>query len=187
LGKKQGSELTEQQAAFVRFYLISLNASEAAKKAGYSAESAGSLGWQLLQKPTIKLAIKKATEKRAKRLEITADNVLRELARIGFADIRKVAAFDPELGLLVKASDEIDDDDAATISEITESKSVIKGKRGDSDVINTTLKVKQHDKLRALDLLGKHLGLFKDGNQAPEDPKPVGVAYLPKSEREEKK
>lgn len=186
MGKKNGSELTDKQAAFVRFYLISLSATDAALKAGYSEKNPGESGYALLQKPSIRLAIKKAKEARAKRLEISAENVLRELARIGFADIKHTSVWDPDIGLIVKPSDEIDEDTSAAISEITESKTVIKGKRGDGDQVNTTLKVKLHDKVKALDLIGRHVGLFKESGRDGGDAVPITLGYLPKSEREEK-
>lgn len=79
-GKKRG--LTPKQAVFVREYLVDLNASQAAHRAGYSPKTAEVIGWENLQKPLIAEAIAKAMEKRSERVEFTADDVLRELISI---------------------------------------------------------------------------------------------------------
>ncbi|WP_213469940.1 terminase small subunit, partial [Paenibacillus dendritiformis] len=79
--------LTAKQKAFVQEYLIDLNATQAAIRAGYSAKTARKIGQENLTKPDIQKAIQEAMDARAKRTEITADRVLQELAKIGFANI----------------------------------------------------------------------------------------------------
>lgn len=164
------SDLTPKQRAFVREYLIDLNATQAAIRAGYSEATAAAIGAENLTKPNIADAIAKAIEDRATRTDITADRVLKELAKIGFADIRKAVSWqsgliteedNPDGGdiaviktivtnnVQVIASDEIDDDTASAISEISQT-----DKGG--------LKIKFHDKRAALVDIGKHLGMFKD-------------------------
>ena len=83
------TELTPKQRAFVREYLIDLNATQAAIRAGYSEKAARSVAAENLTKPNIASAIDAAMKLRAERTDITADRVLKELAKIGFADIRK--------------------------------------------------------------------------------------------------
>ena len=164
------SELTAKQRSFVREYLIDLNATQAAIRAGYSEDTAGAIGFENLNKPKIQSAIQAAMDLRAKRTEITADRVLAELAKIGFSDIRKAVRWEsalvteednPDGGdiAVIKrivtnrveliASDDIDDETAAAISEISQ---------------NATggVKIKLHDKKAALVDLGRHLGLFTD-------------------------
>lgn len=156
--------LTDKQRRFVDEYLVDLNATQAAIRAGYSQKTAGQTGNEYLRKPEIAKAIRAAQERRAKRTEITQDMVLRELAKIGFSDIRKVvrwgrtelrvadaeegAATEVHHGLSLIGADEIDDDTAAAIAEVSE------GREG--------LKVKLHDKKGALVDIGRHLGMFKD-------------------------
>lgn len=145
---------------FVDEYLIDLNATQAAIRAGYSAKTASSQGERLLRDPDIKRAIAGRMKAREARTEITQDKVIRELARIGFSDIRKAVKWGntevrpldgdgsvliPYHGLALISSDEIDDDTAAAIAEVSE------GRNG--------LKVKMHDKKSALLELVKHLGL----------------------------
>lgn len=74
--------LTDKQAKFVDEYLIDLNATQAAIRAGYSANRASEIGYQQLRKTTVQEAIAEAMEKRSKRVQRTADDVMRDLAAI---------------------------------------------------------------------------------------------------------
>lgn len=164
------NELTAKQRAFVREYLIDLNAAQAAIRAGYSEKTAKEIGAENLTKPNIAAAIESAMKIRAARTDITADRVLKELAKIGFADVRKAIKWqgslvteedNPDGGdtLVIKnvvtnnvqliSSDDIDDDTAAAISEISQNS-------------NGGIKLKLHDKRAALVDIGKHLGMFVD-------------------------
>lgn len=71
--------LTPKQAAFVREYLVDLNATQAAERAGYSAATAQQMGAENLSKPLIREAIEAGKAERASRVEMTADDVLRGL------------------------------------------------------------------------------------------------------------
>ncbi len=73
--------LTPKQACFVEEYLIDLNATQAATRAGYSAKRAAEQGYQLLQKTTVQQAIQNAQQARAKRTEITQDEVIQGLKK----------------------------------------------------------------------------------------------------------
>jgi phage terminase small subunit len=164
------NELTAKQRAFVREYLIDLNATQAAMRAGYSEKTAYASGAENLKKPQIASAIESALKIRADRTDITADRVLKELAKIGFADIRKAIKWqgtlvteedNPDGGdtLIIKnvvtnnvtlvSSDEIDDETAAAISEISQNAA-------------GGIKLKMHDKKAALVDIGRHLGMFTD-------------------------
>lgn len=144
--------LTAKQQAFVQEYLIDLNATQAAIRAGYSSSSAGAIGDENLKKPEIKEEIDKAMAIRSKRTGITADRVLRELARIAFFDSTVVANVDGRGSVTLMPTDLLDADDRACISEISETIT----KDGGS------VKVKYHDKLKALDILAKHLKLTNE-------------------------
>lgn len=74
--------LTDRQAKFVQEYLIDLNATQAAIRAGYSANRASEIGYQQLQKTTVQQAISIEMEKRSQRVQRTADDVMRDLAAI---------------------------------------------------------------------------------------------------------
>ncbi len=153
------AELTGKQKRFVEEYLIDLNATQAAIRAGYSEKTASEIGSENLGKPQIAEAIAEAQAERSKRTEITQDMVIRELARIGFSDLRKVMT---NGGALINPT-EWDDDLAGAISSLE----VVTVHRGEVDEHGNKVpehihKLKVWDKNSALEKLGKHLGMFTD-------------------------
>lgn len=148
-------KLNARQQRFVKEYLIDLNATQAAIRAGYSAKTAGAMGHENLKKPEIATAIAEGQVERARKLDITAERVLQEVARIGFSDVRKLFS---ESGQL-KPIHELDDDTAAVVASIEVSDRAIPGGEGDTERVT---KIKAWDKGSALGQLGKHLGLFND-------------------------
>jgi phage terminase small subunit len=143
------AELREKQKRFVEEYMIDLNATQAAIRAGYSVKSASDLGAQLLRKPRVAAAVARARAEQAKRTGIEADRVLRELAKLAF----------------VNAADVIDDADGtikATASrDDTAAVCSVKVKTiptDDGEIVER--EVRLNDKNKALDALCKHLGLY---------------------------
>jgi phage terminase small subunit len=108
--------LTPKQQTFVDEYLVDLNATQAAIRAGYSKKTARSQGERMLTNVDVAAAIQKGFQKRSEKTQITAEKVLLELAVIAFADLQQLA------------------DMGGRIS----------------------------DKLKALELIGKHLGMFTE-------------------------
>lgn len=149
--------LTARQAAFVREYLVDLNATQAAIRAGYSKNRAGEIGYQLLQKTTIQAAIKEEMDKRAERTEITADKVLKEFAKLAFFDPRNL--FDDKGN--PKDITELDENTAAALSGLD----VVQEYDPDTGVTSYTKKYKLASKQSALDSLGRHLGMFLDRSE----------------------
>lgn len=146
-------DLTPMQAAFVREYLVDLNATQASIRAGYSPKTAEQQGPRLLGNVGIAAAIQAGMNRRAARTEITADRVLREIEKLAFFDPRKL--FDDD-GAPIHIS-KLDDDTAAAVAGLD----VVM--QGNQDVgFAQVLKVKLTDKSRNLELLGKHLRLFTD-------------------------
>lgn len=146
------AELTPKQLAFCREYLVDLNATAAAIRAGYSPRTAKQTGHELMHdRPSVQACITKLQEERARRVEITSDAVVKELAKIAFGDPRKVMTWGPG-GVALKSSGELTDDEAAMVSEVSETTT----KDGGS------LKLKTCDKIKALELIGRHLGIFID-------------------------
>ena len=148
--------MTPKQQRFVEEYLIDLNATQAAIRAGYSEKTAGSVGNENLTKPEIAAAVQQAMNARSARTEITADRVLQELAKIGFSDIRKV--FTPGGNLL--PIQDLDDETAATMSSVEVVTRKVPG--AEEAEVEHVAKIKLWDKRAALELLGKHLKLFTD-------------------------
>lgn len=132
---------------FVREYLVDLNAKQAAIRAGYSPKTADRIGPRLLKDADVGGAVEAALAERRERLHISAERVLEELARIAFADPRDVAEWGPD-GLRLRDSADLSGADAASVSEVISTRS---GTR-----------LRRHDKVKALELLGRHLGMFTD-------------------------
>ncbi|ALV06690.1 terminase small subunit [Roseateles depolymerans] len=153
--KKDLSVLTHLQRLFVDEYLIDLNASKAALRAGYSAKTAGRIGSYLLEKPKVAAAIEEAMKERANRTNITADRILQELARVAFFDIRKLYNEDGSM----KKPTELDDETAAALAAVE----TIEGLEKEAGATTTwTRKIKAVDKVSALTLAMRHLGMLRD-------------------------
>lgn len=146
--------MTPKQRAFVGEYLVDLNATGAAKRAGYSPRTATQIGEHNLRKVDIAGAIKLAIDARAERTGITADNVLRELASIGFSNIR---ALFTDAGQLRRIED-LEESVSGSIQSIE----VVVRRGGDDGAAEHTAKIKLWDKLAALEKMGRHLGMFTE-------------------------
>ena len=142
--------LTKKQKLFVEEYLIDLNATQAAIRAGYSTNTAYSIGDENLKKPEIKGAIDKALAERSKRTGINQDRVILELAKIALVKITDIV--DDRGKIKASASDA----DLACVESV-------KYKESESETGSSVEReVKVASKLKALELLGKHMGMFKD-------------------------
>ena len=140
--------LNDKQKRFAEEYIIDLNATQAAIRAGYSEKTAYSQGQRLLKHVEVQAYIQELADKRAKRVEVSQDFVLNELLRRCSVDIKDFLKFGPD-GVELKDSDEID---GTLVSEV----SMTNGMYGPS------IKFKLHDNDKSLELLGKHLKLFSD-------------------------
>jgi phage terminase small subunit len=149
--------LTPKQERFVAEYLVDLNATQAAVRAGYSAKTAEQQGYQLLQKTSVAEAIAAAQSKHLETVDVSAQRILRELAALGFSDIRGV--FDEHGNL--KPIHELPDSVAPVIASVEVTKERTR-KDGEVTTEEFVTKVKAWDKVRALEMLAKHVGLLKD-------------------------
>lgn len=140
--------MNARQKRFVAEYLIDLNATQAATRAGYAEKTAYSQGQRLLKHVEVAAAIEKSKAKRADRTEITADRVLEELARIAFANSGDFFDWGPS-GITVRDKAELTRAQQAVVAEVSQTKTDSGG----------TIRVKLHDKIGALDKLFRHLGL----------------------------
>lgn len=146
------ARLTEKQKRFVEEYLVDLNATQAAIRAGYAEKTADVQGPRLLGNVRVQEEIQSAMSKRSSRTEITQDAVLRELAAIGFAQATDFVQIRDNRVYLTE-TDRLTDEQKRAVAGIKE------GKFG--------IELKLHDKIHALQLLGQHLGMFtgKEGQK----------------------
>jgi phage terminase small subunit len=174
--------LTPKQERFVAEYLIDLNATQAAKRAGYSERTAGSQAFDLLKKPEIAAAVQARRGKLAEKLEVTQERVVAELAKLGFANMADYMRASPDGDPFLDFS-ALTRDQAAALIEVTVD-DFIDGRGEDARAVRR-VKFKLADKRAALVDLGKHLGMFTDKvSIGGADGGPVSVSvYLPSNGR----
>ncbi len=146
-------KLTHKQQRFVEEFMVDLNATQAAIRAGYSKRRASEIGYQNYRKPQIQTAIDKAREEQSRRTQITADSVLQELAFTAFLD--PAGLFDKDGNLLNIYN--MPEDVRRVIAGMD-----IYQKTTDEGSLCTTSKIKITDKLKALELLGRHFKMWTD-------------------------
>lgn len=155
--------MTERQKRFCEEYLIDLNATQAAIRAGYSAKTAKEQGCQQLTNLNVRARIDAALAERSKRTGVNQDRVIRELARVAFIKANDVINMN-DATILEGASE----DDMAVVSSVK-----VKQTFGDYEGIER--EVKLCDKLKALELLGRHMGMFTDNLKVAGD---LGVQII---------
>lgn len=148
--------MNDRQKKFADEYLLCNSGTRAAIAAGYSAKTAKVKASQLLVDEEIEAYIIEKRQEVAKKHGVTLDRVIEEYSKIAFFDIRKVYGVD---GALLPIS-QIDDDEAGAIASVKTLEVV----QGDM-VIGESKEIKVFDKIRALQDLGKHLGLFEKDNE----------------------
>lgn len=154
--------MTPRQQRFVEEYLVDLNATQAAIRAGYSERTARSVGSENLTKPDIRAAIESKRAELSARHNVTLDRIVGELAKIGFANMadymRATAGGDPYLDFASLSRDQ-----AAALAEVTV-EDFCDGRGEDARDVRR-VKFKLWDKRAALVDLGKHLGMFVERHE----------------------
>ncbi len=153
------NELTNKQKRFVDEYLVDLNATQAAIRAGYSERAANSTGPRLLKKPAVAAAVCERQARISDHLFVSAERVVVEYARLAFADMRDYMHFAENGDVLLDWS-AMPEDATKAIVEITQD--VYMEGRGNAQREVKRTRFKLHDKRAALDALAKHLGLFRE-------------------------
>lgn len=153
--RKPGETLTDKQRVFCEEYLVDLNATAAAKRAGYADKNARTTAQQNLEHPAVIKYLNQLIKQRSERTQVTSDNVITELARLAFVDIRKLFDQDGALVPVTQWPDEV----AAAVASV-ETDELFEGYGEDRHQVGVTRKIKLWDKPRSLELLGKHLKLW---------------------------
>ncbi|HTL13079.1 MAG TPA: terminase small subunit [Bdellovibrionota bacterium] len=146
-----------RREAFCQEYLVDKNATKAAERAGYSKNSAQEQGSRLLSDAMVRARVDELLANQEKRTQITADRVLKELARVAFMDLS--GAYNDAGGLL--AVKDMPEDVRRAIAGV-KIYDEFDGVGREREKIGETTEIKTIDKVRALELLGKHLKLFTD-------------------------
>jgi phage terminase small subunit len=142
-------KLTPKQQRFCEEFIIDMNATQAAIRAGYSPKTANEQAARMLTITNLQRYLTELRSQQSERLQINADMVLRELAIIGFGSIGDVL--------------EIDDSGARLKPQLTEE---ARAAIGSITITDDRIQVRMHNKIQALRELGLHFGLFNDFNTA---------------------
>lgn len=161
--------MTPKEELFVREYLVDLNGAAAAVRAGFGRTHANTTGYRLRQRADVREAIEAGLAERNAALDISADRVLAEYARIAFSDMADFADFGPE-GVRLRDLSALGRDQTAAIASLSAA----------TRELGPSVRIRLHDKLAALDALARHIGLeaprkvaltdAEGRDLAPEDP-----------------
>jgi phage terminase small subunit len=145
--------LTDKQELFCQYYIAEtdFNATSAAKKAGYSQDTAQEISAENLSKPIIQARIKELMADRMARLKVTQDWVVNELKKVAGANMHDYADWNGDKVDLVD-SETLTEDQTAAVASLNKTVTKDGGSIG----------FKLHDKVKALEMLGKHLKMFTD-------------------------
>lgn len=167
-------ELNKKQICFCEEYIIDLNGKQAAIRSGYSPKTADVQASRLLTNAKLRQKISDLQQKRSERTEISADKVLNELYNIAFSQVTDFIRVEEHFFGRGKKKRSI----RAAVAQLTHE--IGKGKLSAIAEIKQTahgIGIKLHSKEKALELLGKHLGLFKEIHEhTGKDGKPIQVA-----------
>lgn len=144
--------LNERHYRFIASYLEDLNAARAARRAGFSSKSADRIAHDLLKDPLVQQELNRQRDELAKEVGVTPALVLREYMRVAFAQLSHLAEWDED-GLHVKPSAALRPQEIAAIMEMS---SITRTSEGGE---TTTIKLKLHSKLKALDAIARHLDM----------------------------
>lgn len=165
------TEVSPKRERFCQEYIIDLNGKQAAIRSGYSERSAEVTASRLLSDDKVKGRISQLMEDRLERTKLTQDSVISELRKIAFSDIRDFVEWD-NLGVTIKSSVGISASSSQCVSMVSQKAN----KFGD------TISFKLHDKVKALELLGNHLGMFKS-NASGDGPETIAEALSKLAEK----
>jgi phage terminase small subunit len=155
MAKDKISGLTDKQERFCQEFIIDMNATQAALRSGYSGKTAHSIGAENLTKPEIQSRLTELKKVLSEKVSITQEMVLNELAKVGFSNLQDY--FEDDLS--PKSLSELSESKGRALSSIK--KTIVTYEGGSTE----TVEFKLHDKIKSLELLGKHLGFFEKDNK----------------------
>jgi phage terminase small subunit len=162
---KHKQKLTPKQAAFCREWVKDYCGAHAAERAGYAKNRSNMAAFGLMRKPHVQAEIARLQKAAVARADVTVDQVVNELRRIAFAQSSDVVRV-KRRHVVVTETDMLTDDQRAAVAEVSET--------------DHGIRVKQHDKVKALELLGKYLAMFTDRTELSGDPNAPLVVVQPR-------
>lgn len=174
---KRNEGINDKQDAFCREYIVDFNGTKSAIRAGYSKKTAGAMAGRLLSLVKIQERIREYTSQREQRTNVTADRVVQQLARIAFMDIKDVVDWGQEDVKYLTYTET--KPDGEKIEHYRNEKRVFIRPKDPSEIDGTlvqTIKLGKYgfevsipDRMRAFEMLAKHLGVFDDRPQTTVD------------------
>ena len=161
--KKQKKQPAPKRDLFPYEYIKDLNQTQAAIRSGYSSRTAHSHASRMMKDVNVQAKIRELKRKRELRCELSADAVLHELSLIGFSDLSDFVGIDYNTGVIIaKGFDQMPPGASRAIEAIKEDRAIKETSDGESVVVYDKVTFKLHSKIKALELLGRHLALFND-------------------------
>ena len=171
-------QITDRMKKFVDEYLIDFNATQAAIRAGYSPDTANEQGSQLLARPDIRELVAEGQKEVMERTQTFQDNAVDELKIVGFSDLADFLTVKADGIVEQKPFNELTKAQTKCIKKIKQT--VRSSHSADGTILHQTavIEIELHDKLRALELLGRHLGMFNDSIRLKsEEPLPLTISF----------
>lgn len=171
-------KLTDKQERFCREYIIDLNATQAAIRAGYSKRASGSIGFENLKKPEIESYISSLRKNKSQELDFSFERISKELAKVAFGDVKN---YFNDNGRLIDIN-ELESHVSSSIKSVTVQQEKVTV-YGEVNIESSVKKIESYDKLKALELLGKMFGHFSKDNEQKKGESQVTVFQIPNNNR----
>ena len=176
--EKSEFEITDKMRQFVDEYLIDLNATQAAIRAGYSEATAQEQSSQLLDRPDIRELVEQRQKDRIDRTQLSQDLTVNELKTIAFSDVADFVIVKEGGVIEQRPFNELKKEQTRCVKKIKQTVRTAQSSDGSILHQTATLEIELHDKLKALELLGRHLGMFNDSIRLKsEEPLPLTISF----------
>jgi len=161
-------------------YLIDLNQTEAAKRAKYSAHTAAQQASRLFSNVKIQARIAELKAERNERTRVTQDRVVKELAMLGFSDLQNYISIDPLTGVIkAKGFEDMPAGESRALKSIKEDRAIKEDADGKGVTVYDKVSFTMHDKIRALEILARHLGMLVERHEMMGDGGgPIKIEYV---------
>ena len=170
--------MTDKQARFCEEYMVDLNATQAAIRAGYSENGAENEGYRLLRNDEVKLRIDQLKAERSARLRISTDYVVKLLMDVAETRVEDVAEIDEAGQIKYKPFSEWPDRAHTAVMGIEEDRIIKESADGSQVTVHDKIKIKTMNKDRSIENLGRHLAMFTDKTKDETERPPTEVKVI---------
>lgn len=154
-------KLTPKQEGFCQEYIVDFNGTRAAEEVGYSKRSARVTACRLITKANILKRIAGLLRDRSERTKVTQDMVIKELALLAFSDMADYVDIQKDTGSIrAKSFEGMKEGKSRVVKTIKEDRTIKEDAKGEQVTVYDKINYSMHDKIKPLELLGKHLGMF---------------------------